>query len=117
MRQLIITLLLIVSAFSLTIHEASARGFSGRGGFGMFRSKQMFTQSRQASKTPSAATRGLNHNRWRGTLTGLLLGSLITSLFMSHGLGSMLFSWFLVGMIIYFLRNFFRRRIQTGASN
>ncbi len=78
----------------------------------MMRSKNLFTHAPRAQKTTAA--RQANSSRWRGALTGLLLGSLLTSLFMGHGLGGTLFSWFLIGMTIYLIVNFIRQKKRNN---
>lgn len=47
-------------------------------------------------------------------LSGLLIGGLLTSLFMGHGLASGLLSWLVVGAILFFVIGFFRKRMQPG---
>ncbi len=115
MRHVLLCTLLVFVSFGLTINEASARGFSGSRGFGMMRSKSLFTHAPRAQKAAyTKTTRQTNNSRWRGALTGLLLGSVLTSLFMGNGLGSTLFSWLILGMIVYFLVNLLRRKKQDN---
>lgn len=110
MRQIFLSMLFIIISFSFIVNDASARRFGG-GSFGMMRSKSMFSQAPRAQKAPSAtAARQANRSRWGGALSGLLIGGLLASLFMGHGLGSTLFSWFILGMAIYLIVNFFRRQ-------
>lgn len=113
MRHLFLFVLFTLLTFGLTINEASAKRFGGGGGFGMMRSKHIFSQSPRAKKAP-ASTRQAQSSRWRGALSGLLLGSLLTSMFMGHGLGGALFSWFFIGMIIFLVINFVRRKTQAN---
>lgn len=114
MRQILLCSLLIFITFGLVVNEAAAKRFGGGGrGFGMMRPNNTFTHPPRAPKTASATTaqRQINNNsRWRGTLTGLLLGGVLTSLFMGHGFGGALLSWFLVGLSIYLITNFLRRK-------
>ncbi len=115
MRQILLCSLLTFITFGLVINDASARRFGGTGrGFGMMRpNNNAFSH---APRTPKAAPAKAapkqmrNNSRWRGTLTGLLLGSVLTSLFMGHGFGGALISWLLVGLSLYFIINFLRRR-------
>ena len=113
MRRLFIFMMITLLTFGLSINEASAKRFGGGGGFGMMRSKSLFNQSARVKRTPTASNPAKS-SRWRGALSGLLLGSLLTSLFMGHGLGGALFSWFFIGIIIYLVINFVRRRTQTN---
>lgn len=114
MRQIFVCMLLIIATLGLTITDASARGFGGGRSFSMARSKGIFSQayrSPRAKATP--ASRQATRNKLRGALSGFLIGSLLTSLFMGHGFGSGLFSWLLLGMAIYFIVNFIRRKKQA----
>lgn len=113
MRHVLLCSLFVFITFGLVINDASAKRFGGSGrGFGMMRSNNTFTHSTRTPRAaPAATTRPLNkNNRWRGTLTGLLLGSVLTSLFMGHGFGGALLSWLLVGLSIYLIINFLRRK-------
>ena len=117
MRQILLCSLFIVVTFGLVVNDASARRFGGGRGFGMMRSNNTFAlntvrhaprpKPAYASAAPRQTT---NTSRWRGALTGLLLGSVLTSLFMGHGLGGALLSWFLIGLSVYLLVHFLRRK-------
>ena len=114
MRQIFLCSLLILATFSLTVTDAAARGFGGGRGFGMMRSKGAYTHSQRTPRAAAtAASRQANSSRLRGALSGLLIGGLLTSLFMGHGLGGGLFSWLLLGMAIYFIVNLIRRKKQA----
>ncbi len=119
MRKVLLSFLFICITFSLVINDASARRF-GNGGFGMMRSNNFahnsyahnsfrYAPRPKPSYASSAPRQATKNSRWRGALTGLLLGSILTSLFMGHGFGSGLLSWFFVGLSIYFLVNALRR--------
>jgi hypothetical protein len=113
MRQALLCSLFIFITFGLVINDVSAKRFGGSGrGFGMMRPNNAFTHApRTPRAAPAAAAKAINkNNRWRGTLTGLLLGSVLTSLFMGHGFGGALLSWLLVGLTIYLIINFLRRK-------
>jgi predicted lipid-binding transport protein (Tim44 family) len=45
---------------------------------------------------------------------GLLIGGLLTSLFMGHGFANGLMSWIILGAILFFIVNFFRKRMEPG---
>ena len=109
MQKFFLCMLLAFVGFGLVVSDASAGRFGGRG-FSMMRSKSMYTHSPRAKQTTGTAARQGNSNRWRGALTGLLMGSLLTSLFMGHGFGSGLLSWLIVGGALYFIVNVLRRR-------
>jgi predicted lipid-binding transport protein (Tim44 family) len=109
MRQLFLCILLLLSTVGLAVNDAAAKGFSGARGFGTMRSKNVFTYAPAAHRA-NPARKNHTNNRWRGALGGLLLGSVLTSLLMGHGIGSALFSWFIIGMSIYLVVNFLRRK-------
>lgn len=120
MRQILLSSLFIFITFSLVVNDASARRFGGGGGFGMMRSntfahntygQRSFRQAQRPKPayTSAAQRQTTKNSRWRGALTGLLLGSVLTSLFMGHGLGGGLLSWFLVGLSVYFIVTLLRR--------
>ena len=112
MRHILLHSLLISITFGLFMTNAEAGRFGGGRGFGMMHSRSAFTHSPRPSKATSAATapRKMKNGRWRGALTGLLLGSVLTSLFMGHGFGGTLISWLLLGFSLYFVINLLKRR-------
>ena len=115
MRNIFLCSLLIFMTFGLTMSDASAGRFGGGRGFSMMRSKSMFNQAPRAQRATMNKARPAN--KWRGALTGLLIGSLLTSLFMGHGFGCMLFSWLLVGMAIYLVVGLIRRKNHQHCTN
>lgn len=110
MRNILLFITIALGTLGFTVNDAAAKGFGGGRGFGMMRAKSAFTQAPRAPKATPAASKQAPYSKWRGALTGLLLGSLLTSLFMGHGLGGALFSWFIVGATVYFIMSFLRRR-------
>lgn len=111
MRSLIICSLLVLTSFGLLINDASAGRFGGGRGFGMMRSSHVFNHYQRTPRATAAPrSRSASSNRWRGAMTGFLIGSLFTSLFMGHGFGGALFSWLILGMAIFFIANFIRQR-------
>jgi predicted lipid-binding transport protein (Tim44 family) len=115
MRHIFLCSFLIFITFGLAINDAAAGRFGGGRGFGMMRSRNTFTQAPRAQK--ASAAKPATSSRWRGALTGLLLGGLLTSLFMGHGLGGMLFTWLLIGLGIYFIVSFVRRKKHGDCNN
>lgn len=113
MRQIISYVLIGLLSFGLVIHEASAKRFGGGRSFGIQRSQSsLFSPSK--SQSSSAINQSINKNRWGGILGGLLVGGLLTSLFMGHGLTSGLFSWLILGAAAYFIMTMIRRRSQPA---
>jgi len=113
MQKLFLCTLLAFIGFGLIVNDASAGRFGGGRGFGMMRSKSMFNHAPRAKAYTSNARKGQS-NRWRGALTGLLMGSLLTSLFMGHGFGGSLISFLMLGAALYFIVNFLRRKKQEN---
>lgn len=107
MRRIFLSSLIILLSFGVFIQDASARGFGGGRGFSMGRARPAFSQSFRNQRTATAPARS---NKWRGALTGFMLGSLLSSLFMGHGLGGGLMSWLFLGGIIWFVLNALKRR-------
>ena len=112
MRTFIFYLLMTTLTFGLLVNEASAKRFGGGRSFGVQRS----SSSLFASHTPQTKSFGqqANTRKWGGVLGGLLVGGLLTSLFMGHGFGAGLFSWLAIGAIGLFLVSFMRKRMQPG---
>ncbi len=98
MRQILVSFLILLSLTGMA-HEASARGFGGRG-YSMSRARPAFSHSYQR-----AATSSVRPNKWRGAFTGFMLGSILTSLFMGHGVMGGIFSWILLGFGVFFILN------------
>ncbi|MFA5960145.1 MAG: Tim44-like domain-containing protein [Tatlockia sp.] len=111
MRNLLLILVIGLLGFGLVVNEASAKRFGGGRSFGVQRSHSSLFSSANAQKAkPLGQARS---NRWGGMLGGLLIGGLLASLFMGHGLASGLFSWLLVGGLLLVLFNLFKRK-NTG---
>lgn len=114
MRTLISCLLITLLSLGLLVNEASAKRFGGGRSFGVQRSHSSLFSANKAQKT-NAVTQGVNKpNRWGGLLGGLLIGGLLTSLFMGHGFASGILSWLIVGAVLFFIIGFFRKRMQPG---
>lgn len=92
-----------------SMQEAAAKGFGGRG-FSSYRSKNSYAFARQKSTAPASARPW--QSSLRGAFGGLLLGGLISSMFMGHGIGSALLSWLVVGALLMFCINIIRRQKQ-----
>lgn len=106
MRRIFVSSLILFLSFSFITQEASARGFGGRG-FSMARARPAFSRTfHQKRPTTSPA----KNNKWRGALTGFMLGSLLTSLFMGHGFGSGLMAWLLLGALVWLVMNVLKQR-------
>ncbi|WED44050.1 Tim44 domain-containing protein [Legionella cardiaca] len=111
MRTLLLSLLIGLLSFGLIVNEAAAKRFGGGRSFGVQRSYSSLYSAKPKQNTIGQRA---NTNRWGGVLGGLLAGSLLASLFMGNGIGSGLLSWLIVGAVLFFAVNFFRRRMQPG---
>lgn len=113
MRNSLIIVLLSLLSFGLVVSDASAKRFGGGRSFGMQRSQSSFFSSRPSQPMKSFGQRA-NPSRWGGMLRGLLIGGLLASLFMGHGLGAGIMSWLVVGVLAFLLVGFLRKRMQPG---
>lgn len=109
MRTIISCLLIAFLSFGLVVNEASAKRFGGGRSFGIQRSQSSLFSSNKA-QTTNAFNKKSSTNRWGGILGGLLVGGLLASLFMGHGVTSGIMSWLILGAAAYFIINFLRRR-------
>lgn len=96
----------------MVVQEASAGRFGGGRSFGVQRSHSSLFASK---KTPyqSVAQRS-TRPMWHGVLGGLLIGGLLTSLFMGHGFGAGLLSWLAIGFVVFFVINLIRQKTQPA---
>ena len=113
MRQFISCLLIALLSFSLLVSEASAKRFGGGRSFGVQRSQSSLFSSAKPQNTAALGQRSAG-SKWGGMLGGLLVGGLLASLFMGHGLTSGIMSWLILGVVVFLIVGFFRRRMQPG---
>ncbi|CAM2843196.1 transmembrane protein [Legionella steigerwaltii] len=114
MRTFISYLLIALLSFGLLINEASAKRFGAGRSFGIQRSQNALFSQNKVQKSSVMGQSTKNPSRWGGLLSGLLIGGLLTSLFMGHGLTSGILSWLILGVVIFFIVGFFRKRMQPG---
>lgn len=116
MRYFISLFLIIFLAFSLPLTDAQAKRFGGGRSFGMQRSASSFSnfsrQPFQNVQTPGQRSFG---SKWLGPIAGLVAGGLLATLFMHNGLGTGLLTWLGIGLVILFLVNLFRKKMQPAA--
>lgn len=113
MRYFIACSLLIVMSFCVVIQEVSAARFGGGRSFGVQRSRSsLFSTPSHANK--SFAQRPNNTGRWASALGGLLVGGLLASLFMGHGLGAGILTWVMLGMVLFLAVGFIRKRMNPA---
>ena len=112
MRTFIFYLLITTLTFGLVVNEASAKRFGGGRSFGVQRSQSsLFSSHKPQNKSFGQQA---NTRKWGGMLGGLLVGGLLASLFMGHGLGAGLFSWLAILGLGFFLISYLRKRMQPG---
>ncbi|MBI2786849.1 MAG: Tim44 domain-containing protein [Legionella longbeachae] len=114
MRTLISYLLIALLSFGLLINEASAKRFGSGRSFGLQRSQSSLFSPNKVQKNSAFGQSAKNPSRWGGLFGGLLIGGLLTSLFMGHGFASGILSWLIVGAILFFVIGFFRKKMQPG---
>ncbi len=113
MRSIFSCFLILLLTFGLAINEASAKRFGGGRSFGIQRSYNSHTPNSFHS-TRAMGQKKFNSQKWGGVLGGLLIGGLLASLFMGHGFGSGLLTWLIIGLGIYWLVSFKRRRMPAS---
>jgi predicted lipid-binding transport protein (Tim44 family) len=119
MQKLLLIFFTILISGGLIINDAQAKRFGGGRSFGMTRDTSSFsrmgTHSSRVQSTALPQQRPTsNASRWLGPLAGLAIGGLLGSLFMSHGLGSGILSWLLIGGIIFLAWTFIRSRMAPA---
>lgn len=116
MRTCLVSILLILLTFTLVFQEASAARFGGGRSFGVQRSQSSLFSPKKSYTAKPYAQRA-NKPRWGSMLGGLLIGGLLASLFMGHGLGTGLLTWLILGSLIFFLFNIFRKKMNPAFQN
>jgi predicted lipid-binding transport protein (Tim44 family) len=114
MRTFISCLLIAFLSFGLLMNEAAAKRFGSGRSFGVQRSQSSLFSPNKAKNSSILGQNTKSPSRWGGLLSGLLIGGLLTSLFMGHGITSGLLSWLIIGALLFFVIGFFRRRMQPG---
>lgn len=117
MRNFFSFFLIALLTFGLVVNEASAKRFGGGRSFGIQRSKSSLFSSPAANSSKSWTQKTAKTRNWGGMLGGLLVGGLLASLFMGHGLGTGLLTWLILGGLVFFLVNFFRRKMHPSLAS
>lgn len=113
MRMFISCLLIALLSFGLLINEASAKRFGGGRSFGVQRSNSSLFSSPRPQNSAALGQRS-STSRWGGILGGLLIGGLLASLFMGNGVLHGLMTWLILGLVLFLVVNFFRKRMNPG---
>ncbi len=119
LRQFIAVLFVVLVTCGLFLQDAEAGRFGGGRSFGYSRSASSFSRSAPSSfnsysRSQQPFGQRAAGNRWFGPIAGLLTGGLLASLFMSHGIGSGIMSWLLIGVLMFMLISFFKNRSQSA---
>ncbi len=108
MNKWFTVLLAVTLSFGVAINDAAAKRFGGRF-MGMGRSKTSFS-TLFTKKSPQNLNSKATGTKQRGFLRGLLIGGVLASLFMGHGLPMALLSWIMIAGLILFMMNRYRRK-------
>ncbi|WP_133131298.1 hypothetical protein [Legionella yabuuchiae] len=103
-----IIMMIVVLGFSLTGQDALAKRFGGGRSFSSNRSYTHYSKRPQAQRVASKP----NKTHWGGLIRGMLIGGLLASLFMGHGIFPAIFSWLALGVILMILFQLFSRKMQ-----
>ncbi|WP_131793877.1 Tim44 domain-containing protein [Fluoribacter gormanii] len=114
MRTFVSYLLIALLSLGLLVNEASAKRFGAGRSFGIQRSQSALYSPNKVQKSSVFGQNTKNTSRWGGLLSGLLIGGLLTSLFMGHGFANGILTWLIMGAILFFVIGFFRKRMQPG---
>jgi predicted lipid-binding transport protein (Tim44 family) len=109
MKRLLSIFLILFMVFGLMLNDANAKRFGGGRSFGMQRTSSSTFSRAQNINSPQLTPQ---KNRWLGPLAGFAAGGLLSYLLMGHGVGSGMFSWIIMGVLIFMLLNFLRNRMQ-----
>ncbi len=112
MRTFMCYFLMLILSFGLMVQEASAKRFGGGRSFGVQRAHSSLF-SRHPQPTQRLRQPAKTHP-WGRFLGGLLVGGLLASLFMGHGLAAGMLSWLVIGVLGFLLIGFMRRHLQPG---
>ena len=110
MRSILLALFTLSLLCGFGMQEAAAKGF-GRGFSSPRSNNSAFSFSRSKPASPAGVRPW--QSSIRGAFGGLLLGSLISSLFFGNGVGTALFSWLIIGGILMFCVNTLRRQRES----
>lgn len=116
MRKLFLYLVISMLTLGFFVAEAEAARFGGGKSFGMSRalhSNGTFNAGSAARSFQAAPKAGVS--KWLGPLAGFAAGGLLASLFMGHGLGSGIFSWLLIGGLVFFIWRFISNRLHPAS--
>lgn len=115
MKNLFLLVLIGLLTFSFMATDVGAKRFGGGKSFGVSRPMGNYSQTTRNAYNTSAANKP-SMSKWAGPLAGLAIGGLLATLFMGHGLGSGLFTWLVIAVIIYFLWRLIKGRRQSSYS-
>lgn len=113
MRNVLVCLMAITLSLGLFSSDVFAKRFGGGRSFGVQRSHHsLFSSPKSQKAVPKMQSS--NRSKWGGILGGMLIGGLLTSLFMGHGFANGLMTWLILGSIIFFIVTMFRKKLNSG---
>ncbi|KTD65488.1 hypothetical protein [Legionella spiritensis] len=109
MRRFLSLSLILFLTLGFAVNDAAARGF-GRARFGGGHYGKGGISSLFSKKTTQGVKSRAVPNRTGGFLRGMLIGGLLSALFLGHGMAGAIFSWILVLGLIFFILNMVRNK-------
>ena len=109
MQKLAIVFTILFISFGLASMPVEAKRFGGGASIGKQRSLHNYSSTKSKPSDVSSNKKQSGAGRWLGPLAGFAAGSLLASLFMGHGLGSILSLLLIIGGIFLIWRLFKHR--------
>lgn len=111
LRKFLSLLFIITLSLSFTMNEVYAKRFGGGRSFGVQRSQSNLFSKKSYN---NAAMKRPNSSKWGSLLGGMLIGGLLASLFMGNGFANGIMTWLILGAVIFFIVQFFKKRMQPA---
>ena len=116
MQKFMIYFIIALLTFGFSIQDVAAKRFSGGRSFGAQRTKTNVFNHNKAKTTKATPTQKKN-SKWGHLLGGMLIGGLLTSLFMGHGFATGIITWLVLGAVLLFLITLFRKKYSATYTN
>lgn len=110
MRQLFLTLFIMILSCSFLSTTLEAKRFGGGRSFGISRSASQFSRPTHTAPAAPAATPNNGMSKWLAPLAAFAAGGALASLFAGHGMGSGLFTILAGIFVIFLLMRLFQNR-------
>lgn len=115
MRQFVMLFVVLFGCSTFLADEAWSARFGGGRSFGVQRSHSQLFSPKSHQQSKYAYQRPNQPSRMKHILSGILIGGLLTSLFMGHGFGTGMISWLVLGFIGWSIVNWMRKRTPLGS--